>query len=335
MIGTLDAISFGTWAWVEGALQSEIRSVNNISTAIAAILQNTKIYDSLISSIPDELKSSIRGLSLTLISLFLLIDFFKKSTDLKWVTWENVLMFFIKFIFAKVCVDNAEWLMSCVYNGFASLTDALFNVSPSASESTLGSDGASNFPWLADVIDGIAEATGKTGYTLIPLVGQDAWKNPDTLRYFLSNTDIGHVVRDDFVWLHDFTPIGVWLLVVIQGIIMKAILTVTFVIVMARFMELAIYTVAAPLPLATFGSDGLQDIGKSYLKSYAACCIHAVVLLLIFICFCALNTIPSLGGGTFFDNLNLGGFYGLVKTFILGATVMKSEQWAKRICGAI
>lgn len=324
-----------SWKWVGESVVNEAEGINNLFYGIQDLMTKHEIYTDFVAQIPQGFKDAIGGFALTLISLFLLIDFFKKSTDLKWVTWENVLMFFIKFIFAKVCVDNAEWLMSCVYNGFASLTDALFNVSPSASESTLGSDGASNFPWLADVIDGIAEATGKTGYTLIPLVGQDAWKNPDTLRYFLSNTDIGHVVRDDFVWLHDFTPIGVWLLVVIQGIIMKAILTVTFVIVMARFMELAIYTVAAPLPLATFGSDGLQDIGKSYLKSYAACCIHAVVLLLIFICFCALNTIPSLGGGTFFDNLNLGGFYGLVKTFILGATVMKSEQWAKRICGAI
>lgn len=320
-----------SWKWVGESVVNEANGINGLFNGIQNLMTKPEVYTDLVAQIPQGFKDAIGGFAITLISLFLLLDFLKKSMDLKWVTWENVLMFFIKFIIAKVCVDNAEWLMSCIYNGFSSLTNSLVSVAPSMAENA-GLSGSI----LEDDINIFAQALGLSGYTIFPVsTGTDAWKDPDLLRCFLNSTDINHVVNDDFVWLLDFTPIGVWLLVVIQGIIMKAILIVTFVIVMARFMELAIFTVAAPLPLATLGSDGLQDIGKSYLKSYAACCIHAIVLLLIFICFTALNSIPSLDGGRFFDSMNIGGFYGLIKTFILGASVMKSEQWAKRICGAM
>lgn len=297
MIGTLGAISFGTWAWVEGALQSEIRSVNNISTAIAAILQNTKIYDSLISSIPDELKSSIRGLSLTLISLFLLIDFFKKSTDLKWVTWENVLMFFIKFIFAKVCIENTELIMSTIYNAFNSLTNFVI-----------------------------------ASMDIIPYSNSD---RKSAYMFFLTEADAMSVINQDHLEWYDFKQVGLWLMITLQGFIMKAILTVALIIVLARFMELTIYTIAAPIPFSTLGCDGIQDIGKSYLKSYAACCIHAMVILLIFSAYTALNTALNAHAYNQMATLGNTGFMGLIKTFILGATIMKSEQWAKRICGAI
>ena len=321
-----------SWKWVGESVVNEANGVNGLYNGIQNLMTKHEVYTDLVAQIPQGFKDAVGGFSITLIALFLLLDFLKKTTDLKWVTWENVLMFFIKFIIAKVCVDNAEWLMTCIYNGFSSLTDALVSAAPTPAENA----GLSGSSFLEDIYNNVAQIFGVSGYSIFPVsTGPDAWRDPDLLRYFLSSTDVTHVVKDDFVWLHDFTPIGVWLLVVIQGIIMKAIMIVAFVIVMARFMELAIYTVAAPLPLATLGSEGLQDIGKSYLKSYAACCIHAFVLLLIFICFSALNTIPSLDGGKFFDSMNIGGFYGLVKTFILGATVMKSEQWAKRICGAM
>lgn len=320
-----------SWKWVGESVVNEANGINGLFNGIQNLMTKPEVYTDLVAQIPRGFKDAIGGFAITLITLFLLLDFLKKSMDLKWVTWENVLMFFIKFIIAKVCVDNAEWLMACIYNGFSSLTNSLVSVAPSMAENA-GLSGSI----VEDDINMFAQIFGLSGYTIFPVsTGADAWKDTDLLRCFLNSTDISHVVNDDFVWLLDFTPIGVWLLVIIQGIIMKAILIVTFVIVMARFMELAIYTVAAPLPLATLGSDGLQDIGKSYLKSYAACCIHAIVLLLIFICFSALNSIPSLDGGSFFDNMNIGGFYGLIKTFILGATVMKSEQWAKRICGAM
>lgn len=306
----------GTWDWIINTIQGETEGINNMSYAISLIMKHNEIYDSLIGAIPEAMKSAIRAVAISLIALFCVIDFIHRSTDLKWVTWENVLMFLVKVILAKVCVDNAEWLMSCVFKGFNSLTD--FASDPYASQ-------------------------------LIP------WKesNPaETYKYFLGSADAAKLIEKPHIGVFDFTPVGLWLLVVLQSFIMKAILTVTLIIVLARFMELAIYTVAAPLPLSTLGCDGLQDIGKSYLKSYAACCVHAMVILIIFASYGALNTalnnitehfeanIPIINQKISvdlnpFQAFGITGFMGIIKTFILGATVMKSEQWAKRICGAI
>lgn len=325
MIGTLGLISVGSWKWVGETIEGEVSGINGIFVGIQRLIREHTIYTDLVGKIPQGFKDAVGGFAITLISLFLLIDFFKKSTDLKWVTWENVLMFFLKFIIAKVCVDNSEWLMSCIYNGFSSLTNALQDVtSHYSTDEKVDQIANAITDWLASI--GIP-----TDVPYLPLIEGD---NKTIYSYFLNSGDVKRVLDNGFVSLFDFTPVGVWLLVVIQSLITKAILAITFVIVLARFMELAIYTVVAPLPLATLGSDGLQDIGKSYLKSYAACCVHATVILLIFCSWQALNTI-SLDGGKFFDLFNAGGFYGLIKTLVLGATIMKSEQWAKRICGAI
>lgn len=218
---------------------------------------------------------------------------------------------FLKIVIAKLCVDNADFIMSCIYNGFKSLLTSV-----------------------------------STDLSIIPTGSAD-----ETYKYFLSKGDI-QKLGTSVNWL-DFTPIGLWLLVTIQGLIMKGIMAVTLVIVLSRFMELAIYTFAAPVPLATLGCEGLQDVGKSYLKAYASCCIHAVVIMMVFIAYGALNSalgqtalsgtipdfVPGFGGltisNTYEDLFNFGGFMGLIKTFILGGAVMKSEQWAKRICGSM
>ncbi len=314
MLTELLPVSMGTWDWIIDTIKGETAGINNMSYGISLIMKHNEIYDSLIGAIPEEMKSAIKGIALSLVVLFFLIDFIHRSMDLKWVTWENVMMFFAKLVLAKVFVDNAEWLMSCIFNGFNSLTN--YTSDPNALQ-------------------------------LIPT------SDPvETYKYFLGSTDVAKLIDKPHIGIFDFTPVGLWLLTILQSFIMKAILTVTLIIVLARFMELAIYTIAAPIPLSTLGCDGLQDIGKSYLKSYAACCIHAMVILVIFASYGALNT--AINGITEhlevtipivnqkfsvdvnpFQAFGITGFMGLIKTFILGASVMKSEQWAKRICGAM
>lgn len=293
MVGALDLISVGSWEWIRNTINSEADGINSMYIGICNLMTKNEIYSGMVDNISDNIKSAVGGIALTLIALFLLLDFIKKSTDLKWVTWENVLMFFVKFIFAKVFVENAGWVMDCIYNGFSSLTTAVFDDPES-----------------------------------LNLIGSGL---NERLPYFLNSFDRSLVIQEPSIGILDFRPVGIWLIIIIQSFIMKGILVMTLIIVLARFIELTIYTIAAPLPFATLGSDGLQDIGKSYLKSYVACCLHAMVIILIFMSYKALNSIPTVS----FDIFDSTGFFGLIKTFILGATVMKSEQWAKRICGAI
>lgn len=304
-------ISVGSWASVGSAIDNEIRAVNSMGIAITNIMTKNEIYDKLIEAIPSEIKDAVKAIAISLVSLFFVLDFIHRSTDLKWVTWENVLMFFIKIIIAKMCVDNSEWLMDCIYKGFNSLAD-------------FGIGAPDIIPWSQnnnpDVGDIFSDINNKVARYQFFLSEEDARKAANPANFSVA-------------W-NDFAPVGCWLLAIIQGFIMKAIMAVTLIIVLARFMELTIYTVAAPISLSTMGCDGLQEIGKSFLKSYAACCIHVLVLFIIFSSYSALNiALTNLPNPM--SLLNVSGFMGLIKTFILGASVMKSEQWAKRICGAI
>lgn len=293
-IGILNTVSFGSWDMVKDAIDNAVNSINAMGQGILSIMQDETILNKIKEIINDtNLADAIKSIALTLVTVFFLIDFLHKSLDLKWVTWENVMMLFLKLVIAKVCVENADFLMSCIYNGFNSLItsiDPSINIIPT-------SDPA------------------------------------ETYGYFLCDGDAQKLInRPGIGWL-DFTPVGLWLLATIQGFIMMGIMAVTLVIVLSRFIELAVFIFAAPIPLATLGCDGLQDVGKSYLKSFAACSIHAMVILMVFIAYGALSS--ALSQSAYTNMFGLGGFMGLIKTFILGGAIMKSEQWAKRICGAM
>lgn len=152
--------------------------------------------------------------------------------------------------------------------------------------------------------------------------------------YFLSGNDLTNVINETEAGFLDFKPLLVNIQVQIQGFIMQGVCIVAAVIVIARFFELTVYTIVAPIPLATFACEGLTDIGKGFLKSYASVCIQAVVLIVMFFSFSALNTvIDAAVASTSFSIIT--GWMGMIKVFTLGIAVMQSGSWAKKICGAM
>lgn len=61
------------------------------------------------------------GVALPLCTLFFLLEFFKKSMDLQWVKWENIFLFMIKVIFAKIILENSMGIMEWIYTVFNNL----------------------------------------------------------------------------------------------------------------------------------------------------------------------------------------------------------------------
>ena len=49
--------------------------------------------------------------------------------------------------------------------------------------------------------------------------------------------------------------------------------------------KLYIYTAIAPVPLATFAGEPSQQVGKSFVKSYAAVCLEGAIIVLACIIF--------------------------------------------------
>lgn len=52
-----------------------------------------------------------------------------------------------------------------------------------------------------------------------------------------------------------------------------------------RFFKLYLYTAIAPVPLSTFAGEPTQNVGKSFIKSYAAVCLEGAIIVLACIIF--------------------------------------------------
>jgi small-conductance mechanosensitive channel len=112
-------------------------------------------------------------------------------------------------------------------------------------------------------------------------------------------------------------------------LVMKAIAYMIFVIAIGRIFELSIYTLFAPLPLATFAGEGSHDIAKNFIKTYIATVMQITVMIAMFAIYLAMNSYLTTTAP--FAGTPLIQFIVLIS---LGLGVTKSGTWARRICGA-
>ena len=266
-------------------------SLNNIYQAIIKLLcDNTYLSTVLANDSFAPILDGIKGVALVLCTLFFLIDFFSKSLHLQWVTWENVLMLFLKLTVAKVCVENAEWITTTIYEGFCSLGSTI----------------------TADQLTQDFLPTGSELYS-----------------YFLTTSEVAKL--DDLVSFLSLNPLMISMKITVIGWLLMITLIISNIVVIGRVFELAIYTLIAPIPLATLACDGLQDVGKNFLKSYVAVSILAVVLRLMFMTYNAVSSSTQ-----FQQMLSLvQDWRAIIMCLVLGLSVMQSGQWAKRIVGSM
>ena len=62
--------------------------------------------------------------------------------------------------------------------------------------------------------------------------------------------------------------------------------------VRASVLRLYLYTAIAPVPLSTFAGEPTQNVGKSFLKSYAAVCLEGAIIVLACIIFSVFASSP-------------------------------------------
>lgn len=106
------------------------------------------------------------------------------------------------------------------------------------------------------------------------------------------------------------------------------------VVIAARFIEIYVYFAVAPIPIATLPSDEMSQIGKGFLKGFAAVCVQGVVLFLVMSFFPILfNGVFSSGAGGGDIMLALLGVLGFSIVLILA--IFQTGKWAKAITGAM
>ncbi len=77
-----------------------------------------------------------------------------------------------------------------------------------------------------------------------------------------------------------FESIPLWAVTLIGGLFIWVLSFVMILSVYGRFFKMYMYTALAPVPLSAFAGEPTQNIGKSFLKSYAAVCLEGAIIVL-------------------------------------------------------
>ncbi len=82
-----------------------------------------------------------------------------------------------------------------------------------------------------------------------------------------------------------FESIPLWAVTLIGGLFITVLSFIMIMSVYGRFFRLYLYTAIAPIPLSTFAGESSQNVGKSFIKSYAAVCLEGAIIVLACIIF--------------------------------------------------
>ena len=89
-----------------------------------------------------------------------------------------------------------------------------------------------------------------------------------------------------------FESIPLWAVTLIGGLFITVLSFIMIMSVYGRFFRLYLYTAIAPIPLSSFAGEPSQNIGRSFLKSYAAVCLEGVIVVLACIIFSLFASSP-------------------------------------------
>lgn len=89
-----------------------------------------------------------------------------------------------------------------------------------------------------------------------------------------------------------FESIPLWAVTLIGGLVITVLSFIMILTVYGRFFRLYIYTAIAPVPLAAFAGEPSRNVGRSFVKSYAAVCLEGAIIVLACIIFSVFASSP-------------------------------------------
>ncbi|WP_295084641.1 hypothetical protein [Ruminococcus sp.] len=289
------------------------------------------------------IREASKTLALVTATLLLMVDFFRKTINFEWSSkWENILIFLIKIIVIKQVVQNADVIVGYIYSFFDSLNDA----ATSTTIHYLPDGNAADY--TATVKQGLIKQLSKGWWdywydkgadnvydTYTYHISQDAVKMfyPDATfpaaKVFSDVDTFTEAFPSPTNKINFFPTLEIYVKLKPIFLVMKAIAYIIFVIIIGRVFELAVYTLLAPLPLATFASETTHDVAKNFLKNYISVVIQVAVIVVMFVVYVATNQfvvewMKKNGTATLMNFICL---------CALGLGVMRSGTWSKKICG--
>lgn len=89
-----------------------------------------------------------------------------------------------------------------------------------------------------------------------------------------------------------FESIPLWAVTLIGSLVITVLAFIMILTVYGRFFKIYIYTAIAPIPLSTFAGQPTEQIGKNFIKSYAAVCLEGAIIMLACIIFSKFASSP-------------------------------------------
>lgn len=86
--------------------------------------------------------------------------------------------------------------------------------------------------------------------------------------------------------------IPLWAVTLIGGLFITILSFIMIMSVYGRFFRIYLYTAIAPVPLSAFAGEPSQNVGKSFIKSYAAVCLEGAIIVLACIIFSVFAASP-------------------------------------------
>ena len=89
-----------------------------------------------------------------------------------------------------------------------------------------------------------------------------------------------------------FESIPLWAVTNIGSLFITILSFIIIMTVYGRFFKLYMYTAIAPIPLSTFAGQPTQNVGRSFVKSYAAVCLEGAIIVLACVIFSMFAATP-------------------------------------------
>jgi hypothetical protein len=107
-----------------------------------------------------------------------------------------------------------------------------------------------------------------------------------------NNLVLPDIIRQKISEVGFWDSIPLWAVTLIGSIFIIILSFIMIMSVYGRFFRLYLYTAIAPVPLSTFAGEPTSQIGKSFLKSYAAVCLEGAIIVLACIIFSVFASSP-------------------------------------------
>lgn len=132
-----------------------------------------------------------------------------------------------------------------------------------------------------------------------------------------------------------FESIPLWAVTLIGGLIVTVLSFIMIMTVYGRFFKLYLYTALAPIPLSTFAGEPTQNVGKSFLKSYAAVCLEGAIIILSCIIFSKFASSPPVVDTTAAAVTQVWKYIGelVFNMLVLVGTIKMSDRVVREMMG--